>query len=116
MVRPEGVTQPHWFRPHDGELLLFAGLYESWQREPGERETTFTIITTEANALMESIHDRMPVILADDAADEWLFEGTGAERLHALLRPALDDLLTVRDVSPLVNSVKNEGPELLAAG
>ena len=113
---PKGSRQPHWFHPRDGGVLLFAGLYESWEREPDERETTFTIITTEANALMEPIHDRMPVILADDAADEWLFEETGADRLRTLLRPSLDDLLTVRDASPLVNSVKNEGPALLAAG
>lgn len=111
---PRQARQPHWFHPHDGGLLLFAGLYESWQREPEEREETFTIITTEANALVEPIHDRMPVILSDDVADEWLFEGTPAERLHALLRPAPDDLLTVRDISPLVNSVKNEGAALLA--
>ena len=112
---PKGSRQPHWVHAREGGLLLFAGLYESWEREPDERETTFTIITTEANALMEPIHDRMPVILADDAADEWLFEGTGAERLQALLRPALDEVLAVRDASPLVNSVKNEGAELLAA-
>ena len=65
---------------------------------------------------MEPFHDRMPVILDDDAADEWMFAETGAERLYALLRPPPDDLLTVRDASPVVNSVKNEGPELLAVG
>ena len=63
---------------------------------------------------MAPFHDRMPVILDDDAADEWLFEETEDARLHALLRPELDDLVAVRDASPLVNSVKNEGPELLA--
>ncbi len=112
---PKKERMPHWFHPPGGGLLLFAGLYESWQREPDERETTFTIITTEANALMEPFHDRMPVILGDDAADEWLFEETDDERLHALLRPPHDDLLVVRDASPLVNSVRNEGLELLAA-
>lgn len=113
---PKTERMPHWISPRDGGLLLFAGLYESWEREPDDWEMTFTIITTSANALMEPLHDRMPVILSDDATDQWLFEDASGDALRALLRPAAEDLLAVRDASPLVNSVKNEGPELLATG
>ena len=69
---PKTARQPLWFHRPDGGLLLFAGLYEYWQPTPGEWERTFTIVTTEANKLMEPVHDRMPVILADDAVDAWL--------------------------------------------
>ena len=53
---------PLWFHRPDGGLLLFAGLYESWQPEPDTWEPTYTIITTEANGLISRVHDRMPVI------------------------------------------------------
>jgi putative SOS response-associated peptidase YedK len=60
---PKTRCEPLWICPVDEGLLLFAGLYEAWQREPGEWQTTFTIITTSANRLLERIHNRMPVIL-----------------------------------------------------
>ena len=67
---PKSARQPIWFHRPDGSLLLFAGLYESWQREPGAWEPTFAIITTDANATLEPVHDRMPVILPEEVVDE----------------------------------------------
>ena len=52
--------------------MLFAGLYESWQPKPDEWERTFTIVTTDANSVVAEVHDRMPVILPEEKADEWL--------------------------------------------
>ena len=78
------------------------------------RQRTFTIITTDANALSAPIHDRMPVILpGEDAIDAWLFGEDDPDRLKSLLAPAPDDLLVVSRVSQRANSVKNDDPDLL---
>ncbi len=106
---PKGTRQPIWFRRHDGGLILFAGLYESWEAAPGEWEPTFTIVTTRANATLEPVHDRMPVILPDALVDEWLYpRQDNLEALAGLLVPPPDDLLTGTPVSPRVNSIKND--------
>jgi putative SOS response-associated peptidase YedK len=111
---PKGARQPIWFHRSDEGLLLFAGLFESWQPEPGEWEPTFTIVTTDANSAIEPVHNRMPVILPEQAADEWLNPRQDNQTsLSALLVPAGDDLLTSTRVSPRVNSVKNDDPACL---
>jgi putative SOS response-associated peptidase YedK len=94
--------------------MLFAGLYETWYPKRDLPEVTFTIVTCEANALIGEVHDRMPVILDERAAEDWM---NPRERdllsLKQLLVAAAPDLLLMQPASPLVNSVKNEGPELL---
>jgi putative SOS response-associated peptidase YedK len=111
---PKARREPLWIHPADDALLLFAGLFEAWQSQPGEWQTTFTIITTAANRTLEPIHSRMPVILDETGAADWMnLREPGPLSLKRLLVPAPDDLLVVRPASPLVNSVKNEGPELL---
>ena len=113
-VGPKGARQPIWFHRRDGGLLLFAGLYESWQPRPDEWERTFTIITTEANPVVEPIHDRMPVVLPEGMVDEWLHpREADVEKLRGFLVPAADELLISTPVSRRVNSVKNDDPELL---
>ncbi len=67
-----------------------------------------------ANAMVAPVHHRMPAILERDALALWLNPNTTAKDLPGLLAPAPDDLLGLRKVSPLVNSVKHDGPELLA--
>ncbi|OGO47424.1 MAG: hypothetical protein A2W34_00355 [Chloroflexi bacterium RBG_16_64_32] len=105
----KGARQPIWFHRPDGGLILFAGLNESWQPAPGEWEPTFTIITTAANATLEPVHDRMPVILPQEVVDEWLYpRQDDVAALSSLLVPASDDLLVGTPVSPRVNSVKND--------
>jgi putative SOS response-associated peptidase YedK len=111
---PKVRREPLWIHPADGALLLFAGLFEAWQSQPGEWQTTFTILTTAANRTLEPIHNRMPVILDEAGAADWMnLREPDPLSLKSLLVPAPDDLLLVRPASPLVNSVKNEGPELL---
>jgi putative SOS response-associated peptidase YedK len=111
---PKEDRRPIWFHREDGGLILFAGLYESWRPSPHEWERTFTILTTTPNALLESVHNRMPVILEDDAVDEWLYTRQSADSLMELLKPAREGLLTGTPVSNRVNSVKNDDPECLA--
>lgn len=102
------ARRPFWFHRPDGEPFAFAGLRVS-ARLAGEEKpkTTFTILTTEANALVGRIHDRMPVILPDeDAIAAWLHPDEPVERLRTLMRPVDDRYLVARSVSPRVNSVR----------
>jgi putative SOS response-associated peptidase YedK len=112
---PKTRREPLWIHPaEDGALLFFAGLFEAWQFQPGEWRTTFTIITTCANRMLQPIHNRMPVILDEAGASDWMnLREPEPLSLKRLLVPAPNDLLVVRPASPLVNNVKNEGPELL---
>jgi putative SOS response-associated peptidase YedK len=97
--------RPIWFHPPDGGLMAFAGLWE-----PGllGAPPQFTILTTEANALVAPVHDRMPVILPPACIGEWL----GAPRTD-LLVPAPDGALVATAVSNHVNSVQNDDPRCL---
>ena len=111
---PKEARQPLWFHRPDGGLIWFAGLYESWKPQPDAWERTFTIVTTRANELMVPYHDRMPVILSEEQTDLWLSrDETDTTKLHRLLTPPSPELLVIRPVSPLVNSVKNDYAELL---
>ena len=104
---------PSYFSRADGQLMLFAGLHESWQLEPGVWQRTFTVITTSANGVVGVLHDRMPVILEDRDADLWMFAKTPDRDLRALLRPAPDAVMRRMAVSQRVNSVKNDDLSLL---
>src|SRR5580698_375355 len=64
--------QPLWIHPRAGGLILFAGLYESWYPHRNQPEVTFTIVTCAANATIARIHDRMPVVLDERAAEDWM--------------------------------------------
>jgi putative SOS response-associated peptidase YedK len=111
---PRNKRQPLWIHPRSGGLILFAGVYESWYREPHQPEVTFTIVTCAANAVIGEIHDRMPVILGERMAEDWMNPREKNPRsLKRLLVPAPSGLLVMQPASPLANSVKNEGPTLL---
>ncbi len=113
---PKSARRPMWIHRADGKLILFAGLYEDWFPEKDRPETTFTIITCEPNAVIRPIHNRMPVILEERAADDWMNPGEADPlSLKRLLIPAADDVLLAQPASPLANSVRNDGPELLLA-
>jgi putative SOS response-associated peptidase YedK len=102
-----------YFRRKDGKPLTFAGL---WDQQDGGEHTlrSCTITTCGANQTMAPIHDRMPVILAPEAFDLWLSpDRLPIELLTPLLVPAPDDVLEVVQVGSLVNSVKNNSPELI---
>ena len=88
--------------------MLMAGLWEEWR---GEK--TCSIITTEANAVLATIHDRMPVIIDSDDWAIWLGEsGADHAEIKSLLRPFPADRMTIWPVDRKVGNVKNEGPEL----
>jgi len=108
------VKQPMWIGLRSKRPFAFAGLWEHWT--PAEREPleTCTIITTEPNELMQSIHNRMPVILAPTSYDQWLDPAfQHIEPLKALLRPYLREELTAYPVSTLVNNPRHDAPQCL---
>ena len=113
--RSAGVRQPFLIHRADGAPLAFAGLWSGWRHPETEQVIrTFTIITTSANATLSTVHDRMPVIL--EAADwaRWLDPSTqDVAELEPLLAPAPEAELVLFPVRPLVNSVRNNGPELI---
>lgn len=114
-TEPKGKT-PYAVRRTDERPMAFAGLWSSW-REPTnqERLLSCTIITTSANHTLAALHERMPVILPKSDWDLWLDpQVDDPALLQSLLAPAPDDLVLAYPVSPLVNNVRNDSPELLA--
>lgn len=107
-------SEPFAVRRTDGEPLALAGLWSSWRDpETATRLYTCSILTTDPNELVARIHNRMPVILDRTDWDAWLAEGTPADQLRSLLHPAPVEPLDAYAVSPAVNNVRNDGPELL---
>lgn len=115
-----GVVKQPWFvHRADGAPMVFAGLWELWwppgaDREAEEPLRTCTIITTEANDLLRPIHDRMPVVLSPQDFDRWLDrDTTDVDALRSLLVPSDPRALDMFEVSPRVNSVRNNDGELV---
>jgi putative SOS response-associated peptidase YedK len=109
--------QPFFIRRADGKSMAFAGLWDVWKpRDDPDAEwlRSATIITGEPNEFVARLHDRMPVILPEEAWDEWL-DPTNRDTaaLTSLLVPLPAEETAAYPVEPLVNSVQNDGPELI---
>ena len=97
-----------------GEPFAFAALWESWKAPDGRQVNTCSILTTEPNELMATIHNRMPVILSKEEEKIWLdAKVQDLDKLGALLNPFDASRMEAFEVSGKVNSPKNNGPELL---
>ncbi len=114
-LRDGSAKHPMRIWDPSGMPLALAGLWAGRKNEEtGEIERTFTIVTTRPNELMSRIHDRMPVILPPDLWGTWLDpEPRDEGELVALFEPRDDLPLAVYEVAPLVNSVRNDGPDLV---
>lgn len=112
---PKGAREPVWFHAADRSVLWLAGLFEGWtEPSTGEVLTSFTVLTTEPNAEVREVHDRMPVILSRQGLATWLeTPATNDVALRALLVPAPDDRLAVHPVSRRVNAVQADDPGLV---
>ncbi|MDP1821305.1 MAG: SOS response-associated peptidase [Acidimicrobiales bacterium] len=115
--RPGQKTkQPYFAHPPDGGLYAFAGLWEVWKGPNRDQPPlrSCTIITTDANDAMTSVHDRMPVILPESAWDAWLDrDNDDVALLGRLLVPAPPQIITLRPVGTAVGNVRNNGAQLL---
>ncbi|MCA1666687.1 MAG: SOS response-associated peptidase [Thermomicrobia bacterium] len=109
----EGKT-PHFIHLVDESLFAFAGLYDRWRDANGETVLSYTILTTEANALTADIHNRMPVILRREDEDDWLDPAnTEPEQVLPLLRPYSASEMEAYPVSRMVNSPMHDAPDVL---
>ncbi|NCA71520.1 MAG: SOS response-associated peptidase [Sphingobacteriia bacterium] len=111
--RPQG-KQPYYIHARDGQILALAGLWERWSRpDDGTAIDSFCILTTAANALVGTLHERMPLILEPVDWAHWLERASDPPRLRALLAARGEERLTAYPVSSAVGSVRQEGPELI---
>jgi putative SOS response-associated peptidase YedK len=96
------------------ELFSMAGLWENWKSPEGKSIYSCSVITTSPNELVQDIHDRMPVILKPEDEKYWLNSSiTETNKLHHLLKPLEHRLMEAYEVSPLVNSPKNNSIQLI---
>ena len=108
------AKKPMLITANPGGLFAFAGLWETWKQPDGSWLLTCAIITTSANEFMKSIHDRMPVILPREAEASWLDpEEQDTAMLSELLLPYDSDRMEGYEVSTLVNSPRNNFPEVI---
>jgi putative SOS response-associated peptidase YedK len=115
----KAAKTPFYMYGGDGELLFMAGLWSTWRpaRDSGAPSDlppllSCTIITTDAAGPLAEIHDRMPLTISERDWDRWLDPDAPVD--EGLLRGHGDlDRIEIREVSRLVNSVRNNGPELI---
>ena len=114
-VSPRGRT-PYFIHRAGGAPLAFAGLWDGWRQPDGTWLRTCTIVTTQAAPRLRGLHERMPVVLAQDSWERWLDRGERrpAAALAVLAAPASDDLVW-HEVGTDVNNVRNDRPDLVAA-
>jgi putative SOS response-associated peptidase YedK len=107
---------PFYMYGGDGEPLFMAGLWTTWRPKDAPKDSTplvsCTIITTDAAGPLSEIHDRMPLTISERDWDRWLDPDAPID--EGLLRGHGDlDRIEIREVSRLVNSIRNNGPELI---
>jgi putative SOS response-associated peptidase YedK len=109
----DGKTkQPYCFEVNDGQLFAFAGLWDRWKDPSGNWIKTCSILTTTANALTTTVHDRMPVILDPDGYELWLDPGmTNVAAACDLLKTYDARLMRCYPVSSRINHVANDDEE-----
>jgi putative SOS response-associated peptidase YedK len=108
------LKQPWYFQMRDESPFVFAGLWERWRSSDGVELQTCSLITTTPNQVVSPLHDRMPVILREANIDLWLDPAVKEpSQLEPLLAPIASELMKSTPVSANVNSVRNEGPELI---
>jgi len=110
-----GHKQPYFIGLQSQRPFGITGLWERWEKgeEPVE---SCTILTTDANELMQPIHERMPVILPPDQYDLWLDPRCqDSEKLAKLLQPFPAGRMLAYRVSTLVNNPKNDVPQCVEA-
>ena len=96
------------------EPFAFAGLWDGWRDPKGEVVRSCAIITTSANELLSPIHDRMPVILPRELESLWLdHDIQDYAALAGILTPYITDEMEAYEVSSLINSPANDGPEVV---
>ncbi|MEE9167741.1 MAG: SOS response-associated peptidase [Candidatus Neomarinimicrobiota bacterium] len=112
--KKEGMSKvPHYIHDPDGGILPMAGLWDIWTSPEGDELRSYTIITTEPNSQLESIHNRMPVILQTSDLDLWLRTDEHRPNEAITLLKPYEGQLEIFPVSNFVNSPGNNSPECI---
>ena len=111
-VDAAGKKQPFFIRPRAEPLLAIAGLWERWRTPAGEPLETCVIVTTDANALLAPIHDRMPVVLSRAAQEVWLDPSSEVAAITELAAQGPE--LEAQAVGTAVNDPRNDDERVLA--
>lgn len=111
------TKQPVFISRDDDKLLAFAGIFDRWISPGGEIRDSVSIITRDAMGDLAKVHNRMPLFLPRDRWDAWMNpELTEVAKIRALMDvPRPDDHLRYWPVSTMVNSIRNNGAELIAS-
>jgi len=112
--RRGSAKQPYWIHFRDRRVFAFAALWERWRDPYGDDVESCTLITTSANALMQPIHERMPVVLAPEHYDRWLDPSNQDPlALAPLLAPHPTPAMEATAVSTHVNNPRNDDPRCI---
>jgi putative SOS response-associated peptidase YedK len=97
----EKMKKPFRFSLKSEKPFGLAGLYETWISPEKKQINTCTIITTDSNELIQSIHNRMPVIVKKELEDFWIDpDNNNKEGLLAILKPYSSEEMTISPVDP----------------
>ncbi|OBA88735.1 hypothetical protein A5642_16425 [Mycolicibacterium mucogenicum] len=112
----KATKTPFYMHAADDDLLFMAGLWSTWRPAGAPKDSlplvSCTIITTESVGPLAGIHDRMPLTISAGDWDRWLDPDAPID--EGLLRGHGDlDRIVTREVSKLVNSIRNNGSELI---
>ncbi|QUQ70978.1 SOS response-associated peptidase [Kutzneria sp. CA-103260] len=116
--RDGGAKEPFYITNPDDSSLAMAGLWTAW-RDPNEPDSpwlvTCAVLTTDAFGPLAEIHERMPLVLPRESFEQWLAPDKGSDDVAELLKPSQEIVsrFELRPVSTAVNSIRNNGPELL---
>jgi len=112
----DNIKTPYYVSMTENNPMAFAGIWEQWKAADHSMIETCAILTTAANHLMETIHDRMPVILHPQEYSLWLDrEVSEPETLKQLFKPYPSDVMNDYQVSNMVNNPRNDGEECIRA-
>jgi putative SOS response-associated peptidase YedK len=110
----ERGKSPYYIHPAHGSFVEFAGLYDTWTNAQDEELRTFTIVTRDADDNMAQLHNRMPVVLAQEDEQAWLDpQLTTPWQAVEILERSADVPLDAYPVSRLVNKPSVDGKELI---
>jgi putative SOS response-associated peptidase YedK len=109
------TKQPFAIHLKDSAIMSLAGIWESWtDKENNLVVESYCLLTTSANTAMAAIHHRMPVILSAEDEQRWLDPLiTEHKTLSPLLKPCPSEWIQMYEISTLVNSPKNNLPQVL---
>lgn len=108
-----GRKVPYRIELKNRNPFAMAGLCSRWKDQTGKEIDTFTIITTSANEIVGTIHDRMPVIFTPEEERKWIDPLLDFQEVHQHLLSYAGNDMVIYPISTLVNSPRNDSAEII---